>query len=46
MDGDSIISGLTYSLLKGTGWYNIDPAVAKETTWGKGAKCDFINKPC
>ena len=43
----TLISPLTLAYFIDSGWYQVDSSRAYSAdTWGRGAGCDFVNKPC
>jgi leishmanolysin-like peptidase len=42
----NVLSSLTLALMEDSGWYKADYAMSRMSTWGLGAGCDFVGKPC
>lgn len=42
----SYLSPFTLALLKDTGWYDPNYDMSRVTSFGHGAGCDFVEKPC
>lgn len=43
----TLISPLTLAYFIDSGWYQVDSSRAYSAdTWGRGAGCEFVNKPC
>jgi hypothetical protein len=41
------ISALTLAYFADSGWYKVDLSrISEPDIWGRGAGCDFVNKPC
>jgi hypothetical protein len=40
-----VISGLSFSLLKDTGWYQVAEGAEQELQTGKNAGCSYFNSP-
>lgn len=40
------LSPFTLAILEDSGWYRANFSMAKVTSFGHGAGCDFVNKPC
>lgn len=41
-----ILSPFTLALLEDSGWYKANFSMSKNPSFGHGAGCDFVNKPC